>query len=989
MVGQHDRSFEERFYTTPHIGRDDVLTQIDEAFQPIFGRRHAGIITVHGEAGMGKSRLVFEAQQRLQAQANVTWLIGQADLLNRAPLSAFTYFLRPYFGQQRERDAEANQATFERAFADLVAVDETDRADLLTYRSFLAGVIGLVIPGSPYETADEKLRTDNGIAAIKTWARAASRRQPLVIQLEDAHWLDMSSVKAVQQLTYNMEDASMALVLTSRYNDDGSPLVIPNIYSVPVRSFDLIRLSDAGVHTVAGAVLNGEVGERLAHFISQRAEGNPFFSEQLALDLKERGALILSEDIWDIRPDAAADVPSGVNAVLIARLDRLAVQVKSVVQTAAVLGREFEVAVLSRMLREVEQPAVQAAEREAIWTALDELRYLFRHALLRDAAYNMQAQERLKALHQLAAETIEALYPHDATQHDALLKHWQNAQVAAKILHYTVPICERLIDVTADYPRAEHLLHQALALAETPLRAVLLNMLGSAYQFAGDFEAAALHYEACLAVIDGNAIQRIRALGGLSAVRMKQGNNAEARRLTEQGLALAQESDDRADIAHLNINLGNLAQRQGENALAHTHFSESLRIARELNLSTAVVGALNSLANVESVQSHHQEARAYITESLALATELGDRQRMASAYNNLGTAALQQGDHQAARTYYENALRIWREIGSRNGLGDVWSNLAILVLRQGNLSEAQTFGEASLRERRAIGDRRGIANSLSIMAVIVYEQLDYAAAQQYFEEILEMQRSINDRWGMATTVGNLSEIAATRGNLIEAQTYSAEALALYRELNQPLGIANTLTVQADLAVEQGEVQTARQLTEEALEIRRQINDQTGIPISLILLAELDMQSGALKDAERQLNEALVLLRELDHFRLPPTLAELAFVKRQLGAPRESIYPLLREALTLVPAKNSRRLTLTTLISVVQVLFLDGEQYIRVGELIGLILGNELPKSSRLTLDGLLENLRPYLDRATLDEALDRGRTLDMDAMLQQLLAELV
>lgn len=92
-------------------------------------------------------------------------------------------------------------------------------------------------------------------------------------------------------------------------------------------------------------------------------------------------------------------------------MDRLAAQVKAVVRTTAVLGREFDVQVLSKMLRADERAAIQVAEREAIWTALDVLRYLFRHTLLRDAAYEMQVRERLQSLHRLAAETIEALYP--------------------------------------------------------------------------------------------------------------------------------------------------------------------------------------------------------------------------------------------------------------------------------------------------------------------------------------------------------------------------------------------------------------------------------------------------------------------------------------------------------------------------------------------------------------------------------------------------
>ena len=988
LTGRRERSFEARFYTTPLVGREDELTQVREALQPIFDGRHAGLIYVYGEPGMGKSRLAFEAQQRLQAEASVTWLTGQADQLNRAPLNVFAYFLRPHFGQRRDAEREVNLSAFDAGFESLLTLsDEANRADLLLYQSYLAGLVGLVISGSPYEVADEKLRIDNGIAALKAWARAESVRQPLVIHLEDAKWLDAISLRAVQQLTYNMDDVPLALLLTSRYNDDGTPFAIPNIYSVPVYALDLNRLNDEGVRSVAQAVTGGGLSDQLVQFVRERAEGNPFFTEQLVLDLEERGVLVESESGWDIDPDAAAEVPSGVNAVLIARLDRLAGQVKLVVQTGAVLGREFDVMVLSRMLRAEDSPAIREAERESIWSALDELRYLFRHALLRDAAYHMQAQQRLKELHRLAAETIEILYPEDETQYDTLLEHWDEAGIADKFLYYTMPVCERLVGITADYVRAEHLLTKALALGETPFRATLLRLLGDSLQLRGEYSTAAAQYEACLSVSGVEVAPRIQALNGLSKIRMKQGENAEAVALVEQGLALADAHHQSVETARLLVTLGTLASRQGENDIARSHYSEGLRIARELRQRAEMINVLKSLAMVESIKSNHTAAREYLAESLALAQEIGDRQQTAGAYQNIGTTALQQGDHKAARTYYEASLNIWREIGSRSGIADVWSNLAILALRQGNLAAAQLYGDNSLRERRAIGDQRGIANSLSIVAVVAYEQQDYVAAERYFEEILEMQRAINDRWGMATTFGNLGEIAGFRGDFTKAEDYNAEALALFRQLDQPLGIANTLTSQADIAQEKGEIETSRELHEEALRIRREINDQLGIAFSVTALADLDVQTDALPEAEQQLEEVLILLRELDHSVLPTTLAQLAVVKRRLGESGTSVYSLIREALTLAQKRKSHRKTLHALIQVAQILLLD-EKYIMLGELNGLLLSNDLPPSSMRIVEGLLEQLRSRLEPTMLVAALERGKALDLDETINRLLVEL-
>ena len=126
---------------------------------------------------------------------------------------------------------------------------------------------------------------------------------------------------------------------------------------------------------------------------------------------------------------AAAPLPANVRAIFIARLDRLTHDVREVVQGAAVLGREFEVQVLARMLRDQPiRPWVEEAEQAAIWTHLTEVRYLFKHVLLRDAAYDMQVRTRRAELHRLAAESLEdACTPTDLPAHYAEIAYHYEA----------------------------------------------------------------------------------------------------------------------------------------------------------------------------------------------------------------------------------------------------------------------------------------------------------------------------------------------------------------------------------------------------------------------------------------------------------------------------------------------------------------------------------------------------------------------------------
>jgi predicted ATPase len=250
--------------------------------------------------------------------------------------------------------------------------------------------------------------------------RAESLRRPAVLCIEDAHWLDDDSLELLRWLVQGDRAFPFAVLLTSRYGDDGGRWALEVGPGVPQQVVDLATLPASGVRALAAQVLGGQVADGLAAFLAEKTEGNPFFAEQLALDLRERGLLACQEiegrgltyDLDLSHQSAAEEVPVSINAVLVARLDRLAAQVKAVVQTAAVLGHEFEVRVLTEMLQGDRNLAdkVKQAEAQSIWSPLSEIRYLFKHTLLRDAAYDMQLLERLRELHRMAGTTIEMLY---------------------------------------------------------------------------------------------------------------------------------------------------------------------------------------------------------------------------------------------------------------------------------------------------------------------------------------------------------------------------------------------------------------------------------------------------------------------------------------------------------------------------------------------------------------------------------------------------
>jgi len=339
----------------------------------------AGVVYIYGEAGIGKSHLAYELRRALQKQGDLSWFTGQTDQILRQAFNPFAYFLKRYFNQFPEATLDENKANFEerlnRLIADLSELGLesvqglTD--ELVRTKSVLGALVGLHWPGSLYESLDGNLRYQNTLFAIKTLLLAESRLAPIILELEDLHWLDEASHEALTTLSRNISDYPLLVVVTSRYADDGSKPDLTLAEDTPTTIVDLNVLSPEDLRHLAEDILGGPVADSLVELLLERTQANPFFAQQFLYYFHENDLLEQVErpsTVWAVKEDISVDVPTNINAILIARIDRLAQSVKDVVKAAAVLGREFDDRILARMLQTDISEEVHIAEQEQVWS---------------------------------------------------------------------------------------------------------------------------------------------------------------------------------------------------------------------------------------------------------------------------------------------------------------------------------------------------------------------------------------------------------------------------------------------------------------------------------------------------------------------------------------------------------------------------------------------------------------------------------------------
>ena len=461
-------------------------------------------------------------------------------------------------------------------------------SELEQARSFLGALVDLRWPGSLYEKAEPHRRFERTLAAFRTLILAESLRQPVLLQIEDAHWLDDDSREVIRVLTRDAAAYPFAVLLASRYSDDGRPIRISVGEDVDLRAVDLHALTPEGIRVLASHVLGEPIADDLTAFLAAKTNGNPFFVEQLALDLRERGLLEHQEpESVGLSVQSArfsSEVPASITAVLIARLDRLAAPLKAVVQMAAVLGQEFDIHVLARMLPDAADAIakVRQAEAETIWSASGDTRYRFRHSLLRDAAYDMQVYARLRELHARAGAAIERIYGEAlAGQIAELAYHYGQSEDTERERQYVALLGEQAFNLSA-------------------------------------FREAITCFERALALTPEDGTRRARLTFQLARTVLLLNDHDQGRRLYEQSLALSEAAGDQAGVAAACYELATLVGDRSASDAALSYLARALDLYRDMGDQAGQGRVLNRLGGLYIELGEEEQALAAYEQALGL-----------------------------------------------------------------------------------------------------------------------------------------------------------------------------------------------------------------------------------------------------------------------------------------------------------------------------------------------------------------------------------
>lgn len=815
------------------VGRDRELAALTDFVAPLWQGKYAGVAGVWGEAGMGKSRLVYEFRRRLLAEGKTcAWALCQCDEIVRRSLNPFRYWLNRYF---ELRASDGNAVRMQKFITKL---DEVSAAagksalaqELKRAHAFLAPLVELEWPDAQADQLDAQGRYDNTILALISLFKAKSLRQPLMVLVEDAQYLDEDSKAFIPRLKRALQadpvPHPIAILMTTRWQ--GTRALMEE--GLMDRDIDLDALDERAISEMCADFLGQPAAPTLSKQINERAEGNPFFTEQILRYLQEQGLLESDEaGQWRMRSGVGATpIPTDISAMLLARLDKLPGPARAVIQAASALGRAFEVPVLRRMLGSdsLLQEGLAAAEGAAIWSPLSGERYIFNHALLRDMAYNMQLQSRRQQLHIQAYAALKEHYAGGKHRHyTELAYHSEQGGLVEE--------ARGCLELAGDAARDQYQNAQALELYR---RALALGPGRSSE------DSYRLHKE-CEKIVTalGRPEERAREIEAMAALADETG-----------------QPGHRAEVVLLQARLAGSKGEYGESAeLAE----RAGALALESERTDVAIGAQTELVRACYRRGQYKEAAAHGESGVALARKLGAAEDEATILNLLGLAFLDAKNPSVARTYFEQGMALCREKDNVRGLARVLSNLGNVAGYQGNYTTALDYYEQALRLAREIGERKVESVQLGNVGWISGLLGDYAKAQTYVVQALQICREIGDRYGETYWLVNLSSYAAALGEAESAIGYAKQGLALARRSSDRSAEAWGLTYLGHGHFELGMLEAAQEAYAEALGIRRELDQSVLATEPAAGLARTCWLQGEHEEAETHVGAVLGQLEQ--------------------------------------------------------------------------------------------------------------------------------
>jgi tetratricopeptide (TPR) repeat protein/molybdopterin-guanine dinucleotide biosynthesis protein len=853
---------EPRVVRSPLVGRADKLAALDDIVARAIDFQAPQLVTVVGNQGTGKTRLINELISRLATDRQIRVFHGAAerDAAGKpVPLSAIRSLLRDRFELTPSPD-EVARLRFAHEIKTVMGSDQV--AEVL---HLLGGLVDIEFPATAFLRAiaeGARQREEISRTVLRRFIELDAAQEPVVLVMDDMQWADPETLALISELVTGLVGSPVVLIVAARPD----MLVHAGGWgegAVDHERIDLRNLEPDDAEQMFRNLLARcvEIPDETAHAAVEMTGGNPAFLEQLVRLFLENGTIDTRGPTWRIDPDRAAEteLPISIEEAIEARIAALEPEERDLLEKAAVFGNVFWVSAVIAMTR-LEQPAIEPLpEPLAIeWGQGEDVRRRISDliSILADQDYllpldaddsSIPGEREVVFKHNLERELIVR-----STEHKRLARYYLAA--AQWLEAKTVQRSDEQLEFLA-------ILYERGGDARRAARCYLQGGDRARARYAPD-EARLLYAKGLQMVGDRDAPARMDALHNLGDVLEQTGRTEEASACFVDMLALAWRYDNLAKAGAAYSRLARAHRRLGKYDSAMEHLRRAHELFERSRDDRGIASTLDEMGRVNWLRGAFGQALDFHRQALMIRRALGDRRSIALSLANIGRVHHDTGNFKAAINQFREALDLRRDIGDLVGVVQSLCDLAGVHAEDGNHELAlELLGEARTMAQE-IGDRLALADVLSRSGEVKSAAGRGAEAVQDLSEAKAIAAGLGDRVALTVTHQRLAQVQLALGNLEAADVEAHAAVAVSEAVGLRVHIGCGYRVKAEVAAALGHVHQAEDDFRRAIDILAAVKHEVELARAYQGLAAIKEHSGAITEAQKLRGRAIDIFSRL-------------------------------------------------------------------------------------------------------------------------------
>lgn len=675
------------------------------------------------------------------------------------------------------------------------------------------------------DTIDPKREQDRMFDSVLGAILAISRVRPVVLVIDDMQWMDDSSLDLFHYISRNIRNARVLMIGAYRPEEGMDPATKRPLRLMETLgrmgreklyiSIVLRRLKEAETRRMVASIFpRNDFPERFLDRIFKDTEGNPFFVEEILDSLVLDEALASEKDgVWHIKEEMVHALPSTIKDVVLRRIDRLEENYRKVLETAAVVGTEFNIDVLRTVLEADEEELLVALDELAGMRLLREVPggeyYTFDHGVIREVLYENMGRNLRRMIHRRVAEVLERMFTEDpdSVVYD-LARHYGMTKEHEKALYYSVRAARRAMRLFALKEAREYFSDAVGQLSEVKdlttlglgsrisVEVNLLNEAANASWHVGDYEQAKRYTTRVLelAPTEGlyNEMARTYLLRG--TVAEIKGEREEAVLDLEAAVELSERiGDQKGKLEAIHI-LGRLHWRLANYDKALEYLNECIRGSERINEAPLLANALITKGNVYNVRGDFDEAINLYERGLTIAKDHNSTYELMRAYNNLGDLNMDRNELDTAEDYFMKCLDVAERSGDQRFVGYSQSNLGEIHIKRGDFAKAKIFSTRALEIFTRLDEKAMVAAVYDDFGVIYTSEKNWTEATVCFEIAISALETLQQPHPLARAHYDCALMLKEKGDRVAAVSQFEAALEIYKKAGSA-GMSKTIELE--------------------------------------------------------------------------------------------------------------------------------------------------------------------------------------------------